>query len=175
MRGNAMSSAKRVWPLHFARASTLRKGLPTTLFGLPLLPLFIAIDDFPGRLGLLAAHPRRRQLDGLVDFNIAGTATEIARERLLYLCARRAGIMFEQFFGREQKAGRAVTALGRAEVGKGLLQRVHLVAFGHAFDGRDLAALGVEPKHQAREHGLAIHEDGADAAFAQLAAVLGAG
>src|SRR5882762_6009722 len=31
MRGRKMSSANFVWPVHLARASTLRKGLPTTL------------------------------------------------------------------------------------------------------------------------------------------------
>src|SRR4030095_3481462 len=30
MRGKTISSANFVWPTHFARASTLRKGLPTT-------------------------------------------------------------------------------------------------------------------------------------------------
>ena len=43
MRGNTMSSANFVWPVHFARASTLRKGLPTTLSGFPLLFPFLAI------------------------------------------------------------------------------------------------------------------------------------
>src|SRR5947207_1528418 len=38
-----MSSAKRVCPVHFARASTLRKGLPMTLCCLPLLPLAVFI------------------------------------------------------------------------------------------------------------------------------------
>src|SRR5438445_9360527 len=41
MRGNAMSSANFVWPVHFARASTLRKGLPTTFKGFPLLVLIL--------------------------------------------------------------------------------------------------------------------------------------
>src|ERR1700754_291550 len=31
IRGSTMSSANFVWPTHFARASTLRNGFPTTL------------------------------------------------------------------------------------------------------------------------------------------------
>src|SRR5947207_9208294 len=41
MRGKTISSANFVWPVHFARASTLRKGLPTTLSFPLLLLLFI--------------------------------------------------------------------------------------------------------------------------------------
>jgi hypothetical protein len=44
MRGNTMSSANLVWPVHFARASTLRKGLPTTFKGFALLFPFLAIE-----------------------------------------------------------------------------------------------------------------------------------
>src|SRR5436305_5345118 len=36
MRGRKMSSANFVWPVHLARASTLRNGLPTTLSDFPL-------------------------------------------------------------------------------------------------------------------------------------------
>src|SRR6266498_2813971 len=45
MRGRKISSANFVWPVHFARASTLRKGLPTTLRGLPLFP-FCSINQY---------------------------------------------------------------------------------------------------------------------------------
>src|SRR5438093_10778686 len=36
-----MSSANFVWPVHFARASTFRKGLPTTFKGLALFSLLL--------------------------------------------------------------------------------------------------------------------------------------
>src|SRR5690242_17904338 len=42
MRGNTMSSANFVWPTHFARASTLRNGLPTTFN--ELLSDFFTLD-----------------------------------------------------------------------------------------------------------------------------------
>src|SRR5438874_11961220 len=41
MRGRKMSSANFVWPVHFARASTLRKGLPTTFKGFSLFSLLL--------------------------------------------------------------------------------------------------------------------------------------
>src|SRR3989442_3002216 len=41
MRGRKMSSANFVWPVHFARASTLRKGLPTTFKGFALFSLLL--------------------------------------------------------------------------------------------------------------------------------------
>src|SRR4030095_5883875 len=37
MRGSTMSSANFVWPTHFARASTLRNGLPMTFRSFPFL------------------------------------------------------------------------------------------------------------------------------------------
>src|SRR2546421_13018800 len=107
MRGRKISSANFVWPVHLARASTLRKGLPTTLSGFPWLPLFVMIVGaglVPARLFLwpngqgralplhsfetknaltrqlllFTAHPRCRQLNGFVDFDIAGTAAQIS-------------------------------------------------------------------------------------------------
>src|ERR1051325_392011 len=79
--GRTMSSANRVCPVHFARASTLRKGFPTTLFGLPFVPLFIAIDYLFCRLGLFATHARGGQFYRLIYFNVAGTAAKVPRQR----------------------------------------------------------------------------------------------
>src|SRR5215213_18710 len=66
MRGSTMSSANFVWPTHFARASTLRKGLPIILKSL-------ATDLH----GFLATHARGGELYCLIDFYIAGTTTQI--------------------------------------------------------------------------------------------------
>ena len=71
--------------------------------------------------------------------------------------------------------GRAVAALGGAQLGEGLLQRVEPAAVGHALDGLDLASLALDGQRQAGEHRLAVDQHGARAALAQLAAVLGAG
>src|ERR1700749_5035309 len=119
-----MSSANFVAPTHFDRASTLRKGLPTTLKSfssrtpsswarpLPLLPcpLFVAIDTFSRQFHLFAAHAGRGQLDRLVDYDVAGAAAEVAAQRLFDLCARRLRVLRKQLFGDEEEAGRAVAA-----------------------------------------------------------------
>src|ERR1041385_2287839 len=97
-----MSSANFVCPVHFARASTLRKGLPTTFNGLPLFCITVraglSLTVFWARAGtspaptisldskqtlarqfhLLTAHLCRRQLHRFVNFDIAGTAAQIS-------------------------------------------------------------------------------------------------
>src|ERR671927_631750 len=152
-----MSSANFVAPTHFERASTLRKGLPTTLkssgrrprpfdlaappsgltrpLPLPVLPLLVPIDALSRELGLLAAHPRGGQLDRLVDFDVAGAAAEVPAQGFFDLFARRVRVLSEQFLGDEEEAGRAVAALRGARVGEGLLQGVEAVGRRHPLDG----------------------------------------
>src|SRR6185503_8320703 len=107
MRGRKMSSANFVWPVHLARASTLRKGLPTTFIGLPLLcPLFDiqnlvrqaaslsisgrltacrtkdsfqTVDTLARQFHLFPAHARRGQLDCFINLDVAGAAAKIPR------------------------------------------------------------------------------------------------
>src|ERR1044072_3912607 len=105
-----MSSANRVWPVHLARASTLRKGLPTTFFGFPLLPLFITINYLSGRLRRFAAHARCSQFDRFVNFYIARAAAQIPRQRFLDFFARRLRILLKQFFRSQKKTRRAIPA-----------------------------------------------------------------
>src|SRR5829696_8904485 len=187
-----MSSANFVAPTHFERASTLRKGFPTTFkscarsawvpssfltrpLPFPSCPLLVAIDALSRQLQLFAAHLRGGQLDRLVDFDVAGAAAEVAAEGLFDLVAGGRGVLREQLLGDEEEAGRAVAALRGAGVGEGLLQGVQAVLGRHAFDRLDAAFFGVEAEHEAREHRAAVHEHGAGAALAQLAAVLRAG
>src|SRR5258708_3289117 len=193
MRGRARSSANFVAPVTLATASTLRSALPIMrVFPLdgstvgwraarlgveaskrPLrLP---AIQALPRRLRPLAPHSCRRQLHRLVDLDVAGAAAEVAGEGLLDLVARGLGIGREQRFGREQKCGRAVAALCCADLGECVLQRVQPRAVRHALDGLHAPARAREPQHETGQYGQAVHQDGAGAAFAQLATVLGAG
>ena len=44
---------------------------------------------------------------------------------------------------------------------------------GDPFDGLDAPALALEPEHEAGEHGLAVDQNGARAALAELATVFG--
>src|SRR4051812_21887269 len=129
IRGSARSSAKRVWPVTFARASTRRAALPT---------LRSPVDDASG--GALAAaasegapggsssatarplpHTSCGLLDGLEDLDVARAAAEDARERVADLVARRIGALVEEGPRGEQHRWRAVAALRGAEVRERLL------------------------------------------------------
>src|SRR5262245_30365837 len=110
IRGRTMSSAKRVWPVHLARASTLRNGLPITFGGL-LLPLLAAIDLLVWRLRVFAEHASGGKLDRFVDLYVPGATAEVSCKGLTYLVAVRGRILLEQLFRCKQKAGSTVTAL----------------------------------------------------------------
>src|SRR5258706_2569180 len=148
-----MSSAKRVWPVTLARPSTRRRGLPRTFI----------------------AHPLRRLLDGLEDLLVAGAAAQVAGHCFLDSLAGGIRLFRGQRLGGEQDAGGAVAALGGAEVGESGLQRMELCAAGHPLHSLHRAPLALDRQHQAGELRLAVDEDCAGTALAELAAVLGAG
>ena len=83
MRGSTRSSAKTVWPVTLAAASTLSSGWPMTLSVLAVLLTAPASSRRRsvrrhGSARRLAAHARRRQLDRLEDLEVAGAAAEVA-------------------------------------------------------------------------------------------------
>src|SRR5664279_4741818 len=162
MRGSTRSSAKSVWPVTLAPASTFSRGVPTTA-------------NFRSPSATRALHPPGGELHRLVDLQIAGAAAEVARERVLDLVARRARIRGEQRLRGEEKSRRAVAALCRAELGEGLLQRVQHAAFRHAFHRLDRALGILRGEREAGEHLSLIHEHRAHAALAELTTMLGAG
>src|SRR5260370_39920298 len=49
------------------------------------------------------------------------------------------------------------------------------IAVGKAFDGADSLSMGLDGEHQAGAQGLVVQDDGAGAAYAVLAADMGAG
>src|SRR5688572_31278412 len=153
MRGSTISSAKRVSPVTLARPSTRRRGLPMTFM----------------------VHPPGGFLDRFEYLLVPGAAAQIAGDRLADRLARRGRVALEERLGRHQAAGRAVAALGGPEVGEGRLQGMEPGAARQAFDRLDAAALAFEHQHDAGELRLAVHQHGAGAALAELAAVLGAG
>src|SRR5580765_6773468 len=114
MRGKKRSSANRVAPVTFATASTLRSALP-------IMRRLLAIERFSRGFGLFPAHSRGSQLYGLVDLDVAGTAAQVACERVLDFVARGLGIGLEERFGGQQERRGAIAALRGAEVGEGLL------------------------------------------------------
>ena len=58
-------------------------------------------------------------------------------------------------------------------VDKGLLQRMELLVRTKTFDRKDLPAVGGDRRHQTGRHRPPVHNDGARAAFANSAALLG--
>src|SRR5437879_4090319 len=185
MRGRNRSSANRVAPVTLAVASTLRIALPTTRNGVPDRPtaavsltaafLRVPIQGLPRRLGLLPPHASRSQFHGLVNLQVSRAAAQVARQRLLDLVTRGSRILAEQRFRGEQEGGRTVPALRRAELGEGVLERMQRPAPCHSLDGFHAVPRAREAEHQTGKHGLAVHEHGAGAALAQLAAMLRAG
>ena len=81
-------------------------------------------------------------------------------------------MLVEQRFRGDEKSRRAVAALGGAEIGKCLLQRMQPSVRHESLNRRHGRAVAVDAEHQARQHRLAIEEDGARTALAELAPVL---
>ena len=59
----------------------------------------------------------------------------------------------EESLRRQQNAWCAVTALRRAQIGEAFLQWMQMAVGGQPFDGRDVAALALDAKHQAGQQG----------------------
>src|SRR5262252_3904736 len=107
---------------------------------------------------------------------IAGAAAQVARNGDADLLFGRVRIVAEEFQERGQHAGRAKTALQAMIFVKRLLQRVQLVgARRDALDGEKVVAVRLHSEHQARPRRAAVHQDGAGAAYAVLAAEMRAG
>src|SRR5262245_41063886 len=125
MRGSTRSSAKTVWPVTLAAASTLGSGWPTTLSATSCSFGSSATDDLRGAGqgggvgGLLAAQAGGRQLDGLEDLEVAGAAAEIARQRLRDLGAGGLRVLAQQGLRPQQEARDAVAALGGPQLREG--------------------------------------------------------
>ena len=115
------------------------------------------------------------KLDRLQNLRVAGAAAEISRQGLTDLVARRLRILIQQHLCGEENSRDAIASLRRAEIGKRALQRMRFAILNHAFHGHDLGLHRFDAEHQARQHRLAVDEDGAGAAFAQLATMLRAG
>ena len=89
--------------------------------------------------------------------------------------ARGMRVVIEQRLGAHQLAGGAEAALRAVVFDEGFLQRMQLVVVRQAFDGLDGAAVGPDRELAAGVDRLAVQQHGAGAAFAAVAADLGAG
>src|SRR5438093_4519492 len=79
MRGRNKSSAYFSSPIHFALASSLTNGFPTTRSP-RLPPLFPAINRLLGGIGLDACHTRGGQFHRFQYFDVSGAAADVSRK-----------------------------------------------------------------------------------------------
>src|SRR6266568_4240713 len=113
MRGRTRSSAKTVWPVTLAAASTLGSDRPMTES-----PEASGSRSATGRLASgrpghrFALHPGCRQLDRLEDLQVPRAAAEVAGQGLGDLGPRGCRLLAEESFRHQQEARRAVAALG---------------------------------------------------------------
>ena len=105
---------------------------------------------------------------------ISGAAAQIPGQRVADLVAGRIGLAIEQRLCSHQKSRRAVTTLGRTEVGKGLLERMEPAVCRETFDGQHVTVSTLDAQNETRQHRLAIEQHRARAALSELAAMLGA-
>src|ERR1700751_1619127 len=83
-------------------------------------------------LGGRGAHRLGSRLDGLDDVHVARAAAEVALQTPANLVFGRVGVLLEQVRRGDDEAGRAVAALQSVLVPEGLLDRMQLIAAGHA-------------------------------------------
>src|SRR5579883_798090 len=126
IRGRTMSSAKRVWPVTLARASTRRRGTPMMRRSFPVSPAVLTGGSAGGLRVVAMRAPshlsggqgaggaglpgdfQHGRFDGLENLQVAGTAAEIAGKRFANLRAGRMRIGFEQGLCRDENGGRAI-------------------------------------------------------------------
>jgi len=101
---------------------------------------------------------------------IPRTTAEVAFQRMADVCFCRLRIMLQQIGGRHDHARRTKTALQTMLVPERFLNRMEMAVGGQAFDGGDLAAVGLDGEHGAGFHGLAVERHSARAADGGLAA-----
>src|SRR5882724_13434816 len=174
IRDITMSSANFVSPTTLAQASILGSDWPM----IEKRSFFMSeLSPYPlgSPAAALPSHAQGGELDRIQDLRVARAPAEIPGQGVLDLVAGRDGDFHEEGLRGEEDARRAVPALGRPQLREGLLQRVKPAVFGHALHRLDLASLTLHGQRQAGQHGIAVHQHGARAALAQLAAVLGAG
>src|ERR1039457_1443732 len=109
--------------------------------------------------------------DGLA---VTGATAEIARQRVADVVLGGMGVVFEQRLGVQDHSGCAEPALRGAVIEEGFLYRIKLIAVGNAFDGQDLAAIGLCCKHEAGIDGLVVEQDGTRSALPGFAAAFDA-
>src|SRR5437899_12821638 len=106
-------------------------------------------------------HLEHDRLDGMKNLEISGAPAQEAGERRANLIASGVRMLVQQGFRGDQNRGRAVSALRRAEIGEGILERMQSSFQAEAFDGQDIPGGALNAKDQAGEHGLAARKNAA--------------
>jgi hypothetical protein len=120
-------------------------------------------------------HLLRGVLNGGDDARIGSAAANVALERAANFGFVGLWTFLEEADAREDHAGRAISALERVLIEEGLLNWMKPPVLFEALDGGDLFASDRENAGDAGAHGRAVDQDGAGAALALAASVLGAG
>ena len=117
-----------------------------------------------------------RPADGRLDVPVVvATTAQVARQRRSRLLRSRGGRGSTQRGRAHHLPRRAEPALRRIVLHERLLQRVRPSVGRETLDGLDRSAIGPRGELAARVHRLAVHENGARAAFAAIASDFGAG
>jgi hypothetical protein len=109
------------------------------------------------------------------DLLIARTAAQATGERFADLVARRAGMLVEQRFRSDQEAGRADAALQGGSLQEALLKGMQVALARQPFNRFQRRSFGLNGQHDAAIHRHAVHQHGAGAAVAVVAAFLRSG
>src|SRR5207248_5342259 len=120
-------------------------------------------------------HLGGRRAHCLQDVLVARAAAKVGREDLPEVRVADVRLGLEHAGGQHQEARRAEAALQAVVLPERLLQRMERLALREAFDGADLRALRLHGEHEAGTDRLAVHQHGAGAAHAVLAAEMRAG
>src|SRR2546423_737083 len=121
--------------------------------------------------GLVLSRPLHR----LDDVHVARAAADLPGDRLADLLLGRVRIAVQKRPRGHDHARRAEAALEAVFLHEAHLHGVELSVLLHVLDGAHLVAASHRGEHGARLHGLAVHEHGAGAAVAGVAAPVGAG
>src|ERR1051325_6134151 len=121
--------------------------------------------------GLLPAAARR--LNSRDDVRVRAAAAEISAHLLPYVVVARPARFVQQGGRRHDLAGRAVPTLEGILLDEGFLYRVQCAIPFQSLDGDDVVAVMHDGEREAREDAAAVDVDGAGAALAVIAALLG--
>jgi len=83
-------------------------------------------------------------LNGLKNLEISGAPAQDAGERRANLIVGRMRMLIQQGFRGNQNRWRAVSALCRAKIGEGVLQRMKMAYQAEAFDGQHIPGVALD-------------------------------